>query len=67
MTVLEVFSCDTCGEDLGGVACTGHERRTKIDIVFEKVVDHMDAEIKQCPTCILSNFELPPDHVKQRI
>jgi len=51
VTVLEVFSCDTCGEDLDGVACTGHERRTKIDIVFEKVVDHTDAEIKQCPTC----------------
>ena len=28
-----------------------HERRTKIDIVFEKVVEHVDAEIKQCPTC----------------
>lgn len=51
ITVSEVYSCDTCGEDLSGVACTGHERRTKIDIVFEKVVDHTDAEIKQCPTC----------------
>ena len=24
---------------------------TKIDIVFEKVVEHIDAEIKQCPNC----------------
>ena len=28
-----------------------HERRTKIDIVFEKVVEHVDAEVKQCPVC----------------
>ena len=28
-----------------------HERRTKIDIVFEKVVEHVDAEVKQCPNC----------------
>jgi transposase len=28
-----------------------YERRTKIAIVFEKVVEHVDAEIKQCPTC----------------
>jgi len=33
------------------VPCTHHERRTKIDIVFEKVVEHVDAEVKQCPTC----------------
>ena len=31
--------------------CDGHERRTKIDIIFEKVVSHVDAEIKQCPRC----------------
>ncbi len=31
-----------------------HERvpwGTKIDIIFEKVVEHIDAEIKHCPTC----------------
>jgi transposase len=39
-----------CGTNLEQVACT-HERRTKIDIVFEKVVEHIDAEIKQCPAC----------------
>jgi transposase len=50
-TISEVYNCDTCGENLSDVACTGHERRTKIDIVFEKVVDHTDAEIKQCPSC----------------
>ncbi len=31
--------------------CQGHERRTKVDIVFEKVVEHVDAEIKDCPEC----------------
>ena len=49
--VLEVYSCNVCGEDLSKTECTDHERRTKIDIVFEKVVEHTDAEIKQCPSC----------------
>ncbi len=48
---LEVFNCDTCGEDLSGIVSTESERRTKIDIVFEKVIEHVDAQIKQCPSC----------------
>lgn len=51
VTVATVDSCDICGSPLDGVECLGHERRTKIDIVFEKVVEHVDAEIKQCPEC----------------
>jgi hypothetical protein len=51
VTLSKVETCDVCGEDLTGVPCTHHERRTKIDIVFEKVVEHVDAEVKQCPTC----------------
>jgi len=51
VTLSTVQTCDVCGEDLTGVPCTDHERRTKIDIVFEKVVAHVDAEIKQCPIC----------------
>ena len=43
--------CDVCAESLDKVPCTHHERRTKIDIVFEKVVEHIDAEVKQCPVC----------------
>lgn len=31
--------------------CLHTERRSKIDIVFEKVVEHIDAEVKQCPAC----------------
>ena len=29
----------------------GHERRTRIDIIFEKVLSHVDAEVKDCPHC----------------
>ena len=48
---LVVETCTHCGEDLTTTAATGHERRTLIDIVFEKVVRHTDAEIKHCPRC----------------
>ena len=46
-----VAHCAHCGEDLTDTACTGHERRTRIDIVFEKTVTHVDAETKRCPRC----------------
>jgi len=49
--VATVQVCDTCGEDLSATPCNSHERRTKIDIIFEKVVMHVDAEIKKCPRC----------------
>lgn len=49
--IAKVSICDYCGEDLSDVECSQHERRTKIDIVFEKVVSHVDAEIKGCPVC----------------
>ena len=49
-TIVPVDDCDQCGADLGQVSCT-HERRTRIDIIFEKVVEHVEAEIKQCPSC----------------
>jgi transposase-like protein len=47
----EVSVCESCGEDLRETPCRGHERRTRIDIVFEKVVSHIDAQIKRCPRC----------------
>ena len=43
--VLSVDACQRCGEDLTDAACTGRERRTLIDIVFERVVGHADALI----------------------
>lgn len=49
--VSEVEVCEGCGEDLSATACAGYDRRTKIDIIFEKVVCHVDAEVKRCPWC----------------
>ena len=40
--------------------CIAHERRTKIDIVFEKVIGHVDAEVKRCPTCAATTKGLFP-------
>jgi transposase len=51
ISIAKVSRCDVCGQDLRNVACEHTERRTMIDIVFEKVVKHVDAEIKQCITC----------------
>lgn len=51
VTVAQVDHCDVCGEPLTTVPCTHLERRTKIDIVFEKVIEHVDAEVKRCPNC----------------
>ncbi len=51
VTIAAVTDCNICGESLDGTPCSHHERRTKIDIVFEKVIEHVDAEVKQCPSC----------------
>lgn len=61
-TVSEVAACPVCGEDLTHAHCQGHERRTRIDIVFEKVVEHVDAQIKVCPGCDTQvKGDFPPD------
>ena len=49
--VSKLSTCEQCGEDLRQIHCQGHERRTQIDILFEKVVTHVDAQIKTCPQC----------------
>ena len=49
--VSTVSFCEDCGEDLRKLPSQGCERRTRIDIVFEKVLTHVDAEIKSCPQC----------------
>lgn len=49
--VAELTVCERCGEDLRDTPTQRYERRTRIDIIFEKVVSHVDAEIKQCPQC----------------
>ena len=60
ITISKVLTCDVCAEDLSKVSCIDHERRTKIDIVFEKVIDHVDAEVKRCPTCAATTKGLFP-------
>jgi transposase len=55
LKIAKVNFCDTCGEDLRETSCDNSERRTKIDIVFEKVVSHVDAEVKTCPNCAATN------------
>ncbi len=51
VTIAKATTCNVCGVTLDEAPCREHERRTKIDIVFEKVVEHIDAEVKQCPNC----------------
>ena len=53
--VASVSDCAHCGADLRDIEPGGHERRTLIDIIFEKVVQHVDAEIKTCPHCHTQN------------
>ena len=60
--IIPAMACDSCGEDLSHVPAQGCERRTRIDIVFEQVVSHVDAEIKSCPHCqAQTKGVFPPD------
>jgi len=62
VAIVPVTACANCGADLRATPCEGHERRTQIDIVFEKVVSHVDAEIKSCPHCeALTKGTFPAD------
>ncbi len=51
ITAIPVTNCSKCGEDLTGIECTCIERRTRIDIIFEKTLEHIDIESKECPSC----------------
>ena len=51
ITVLPVIACEHCGQSLENTSCGCIERRTRIDIIFEKTVEHFDAEVKKCPSC----------------
>jgi transposase-like protein len=60
--VLPVNACYLCGESLENIHTISCERRTRIDIVFEKTVEHFDAEIKECPRCHeTTKAEFPKD------
>ena len=62
--VATVKDCQFCGEGLDEIPPTEYERRTKIDIIFEKVVNHVDAEIKICPRCNMQNKGLFPEDMQ---
>lgn len=47
----KVTHCPVCGHNLINTPCHSTERRTKIDIIFEKVIEQVEAEIKQCNRC----------------
>ena len=58
LRIKEEFSAQT----KAGIESSGCERRTRIDIVFEKTIEHFDAEIKQCPECHeITKAEFPQD------
>jgi hypothetical protein len=61
---IPVNECDNCGEDLSKIKCETKERRTRIDIVFEKTVEHVEVEVKRCPTCKKIVKGLFPDYLK---
>ena len=49
--VAAVDACAGCGADLGDTPSRSKQRRTRIDILFEKVVHRVDAQVKDCPRC----------------
>lgn len=62
VTTVNVTECHVCGADLSDSPCEHIERRTKIDIVFEKTVEHVDVEIKHCDNCNSTvKGKFPPD------
>ncbi len=49
--LLTVDVCESCGHNLINTACDKYETRTKIDIIFEKTIEHYNAEVKTCEHC----------------
>jgi transposase len=66
-TILPVKYCECCGESLENTKCSTIERRTKIDILFEKQVEHFDAEVKKCPNCNATNKAKFPKGIHGKI
>jgi hypothetical protein len=62
--LIPVEQCSYCGEILSNVSCKCHERRIRIDIIFEKTVEHVDAEIKECPSCLKTVKAAFPEYLK---
>jgi len=49
-TVSKVSICTGCGSDISTMRVAGYEERTLIDIVFEKTVNTVRAEVKGVPS-----------------
>lgn len=64
VTLIPVDQCAVCGKDLRDVPCNHIERRTEVDIVFEKVVTHTDVEVKDCPVCEAVTQAPFPEHLQ---
>ena len=62
VTLLEVSTCGSCGHDLSETECVCVERRTRVDIIFEKTAEHFDAEVKECKACgTITKASFPQD------
>jgi len=62
VTLNKVTKCNICGKDLSRTACSHLESRRKIDIVFEKIIERVDAEVKICIDCGTTvKGRFPPD------
>ncbi len=49
--VVSVDACASCGADLSTTPSRPRPRRTRIDILFEKAVHHVEVEVKDCGRC----------------
>ena len=58
-----VTECSGCGRDIARVECAGHEKRTRMDLVFEIRTEHVEAEIKTCPDCHTETRGAFPDNM----
>ena len=60
--VSAVEACRGCARGLSQVPSSGHERRTRVDLVFQVQELHVDAQIKTCPHCHTeTRGRFPPD------
>ncbi len=60
---LESEPCHNCLTNLRDESASNVERRTLIDIVFEKHITHVDAIEKVCPHCNTRNKPAFPEHM----
>ena len=63
-TIISASKCSKCGQKLTESDLQHYEQKTKIDIVFEKVVENVDVGVKSCSNCNkVVKGEFPQDMV----